>query len=181
MGLVDHLDHAVDVAEEEGVLGRRHVVVGVGVPAPRQVAGTPAVVGAAVVGLRHERLLRAVGYEDGDAARAAVDERGRDRPAQVDLIDHVVHRVVQEHGVEAPAEAHGAHVALLVLAAGVAPPRQVEHRFREVHQRQVEPGGEMRRVVPAAAAQLEDLAHRDRRGFEEHRREGGLLGVLLDR
>ena len=81
-------------------------------------------------------------------------ERGPQRLPQVVLGGHVVDGVVDQHGVEGPAQPHRAHVAL-VLAPGVEPPGDPEHAGGEVDQGQREPRLQVHGVVPAAAAQLE--------------------------
>jgi hypothetical protein len=74
-----------------------------------------------------ERLGDVVGDEQRDPAGAAVLERRREHPAEIVLGGHVRDRVVNEHGVERPAEPDRAHVALDVLALGVQPAAHVEH------------------------------------------------------
>jgi hypothetical protein len=49
-------------------------------------------------------------------------------------VGHVGDRVVDEHGVEAPAEPDRPHVPLDVLALGVELPADLEHAVRQVDQ-----------------------------------------------
>ncbi len=65
--------------------------------------------------------------------------------------------------------------------SGLSRRETVEHRVGEVDERHREARLEVQRVVAAAAAELEHLAHRDRCRVDDVRREGGLLGVLLRR
>ena len=126
-GLAEH-DRVVDLV---GRVGR------VGVDRPLEVperAPVDAVV-AAVRGARRERLTREVGHEDRDAARARVREGRADAVAEVALGRHVRDRVVDEDGVERPAEPERPHVSEHVLALGVELPAQREHLRREVGER----------------------------------------------
>jgi hypothetical protein len=76
-------------------------------------------------------------------------------------------RVVDEDGVERPAEANRAHVALDVLALGVEAAADGEHLRRPVDEREPEGALEVRRVVPAAAAELEDVLDRPGAGVDQ--------------
>jgi hypothetical protein len=62
---------------------------------------------------------------------------------------------MDEDDVERPAEAQRAHVPLEVLALGIERSREREHVWRHVAQRALEARLQMRRVVAAARAQLE--------------------------
>ena len=74
-------------------------------------------------GARRERLARAVGDEQRDAAGARVREGRPHAVAQVVLGRHVRDRVVHEHGVERPPEPERPHVAEDVLAVRIQRPR----------------------------------------------------------
>jgi len=129
MLLVDHAHRVVGVMEHKGELCDRPGVVGVGIPRPLEVAHSPTVgvVTAAVIGVRLEALGRAVGHQDGDTARSAVDEDGGDHLRELDLAGHVHHCVVDEDGVEAAPEPHRSHVALVVVALRVELPGHRQH------------------------------------------------------
>ena len=102
----------------------------------------------------------------------------RDRGGEVVLGRHVVDRVVHHDRVERAAEPHRAHVAHDVLALGVERPRDLEHLLRQVDEREREALLEVPGVVPAPAAELEQVV---RVGRQERPQELGLLGVVLRR
>ena len=134
-------------------------VVRVRVPGPLQVpqrAVRPVV--PAVVGGRLERLRHRVRDEQRHPAGAAVLERRREHRPEVLLGRHVRDRVVHEHRVERPPQPHRTHVALDVLALGVEPPAHRQHLRRAIDEREPEVGLQVRRVVPAARTELQDLA-----------------------
>jgi len=111
-----------------------------------------------VVGPRLEDLGRRVGRQDHDATGAHVRRGGLDRPPQVALAREVGDRVVGEHHVEHPPEAERPHVADEMLALRVQRPAEGEHLGRQVGQRALEAGLQVRGVVAAARAELEERA-----------------------
>jgi hypothetical protein len=91
---------------------------------------------------------------------------------------HVVDRVVDQDGVEHPAQPDRAHVPLLVRALGVEPLRDGQHPGGQVDQGQVQAVLQVHRDVAAATAEIEHLADLDGRGGEQPGQVGGLRRVL---
>ncbi len=110
----------------------------------------------AVVGSGDEGLARAVGYEERDTARARVRKGGAHARAQVVLAREVHHGVVHEDDVERAPEPERPHVTEHVLASGVERPAQREHLRREVGERAREALPQVRGVVAATRAELEE-------------------------
>ena len=146
--------------EQDDVVDRERRAAGVGRVRPLEVAQRTPVVAVvpAVVGSRLERLAGVVGDEDGHTSGSRVGERGLHAGAQVVLGRQVHHRVVDEHGVERPSEPERPHVAEDVLAVGVQLAREGQHLRRDVGQGAREVLLEVRRVVAAARAELEQRA-----------------------
>jgi hypothetical protein len=142
--------------------------------------GAVGAVVAAVLAALDEPLRDEVGDEQDGAAGAAVLDRGHDRRPQIVLGRQVRDRVVDEDGVEGPPQSDRAHVALGVLALRVQPPADGQHRRGEVDQRHPQVPLQVRGVVAAAAAELEDLLERAVDGLAHQPQVGrGLRGVLL--
>src|SRR5215469_15169433 len=121
VGVVGGGDCPVAGAQEEAVLALDPGVGGIGIPGPLQVAHAASVgmVVAAVVGSGFEGFAGVVGDDDCGACGLAVGEGRGERSEQVARCGHVADGVVDEHGVEGPAQPKGAHVALDVAALGV--------------------------------------------------------------
>jgi len=155
--VVDDPGLAARLVEDDGevdlVRGVRRIRIG----RPLDVAERAAVraVVAAMVCPRHERLTRAVGHEQGDAAGARVGERRRDAGRELVLRSEISDRVVDEDDVEAPPEPQRAHVAEDVVAFRVELAAQRQHLRREVRERAREVMLQVGGVVAAARAQLE--------------------------
>ena len=66
-----------------------------------------------------------------------MDERGLDGLPEIGLPGEVVHRVMDEHGVEDAAEPQRAHVAVHVLAVRVEAIAQDQHLRRSIGERDV--------------------------------------------
>ena len=143
--------------EHDRVVDLEARVARIGVGRPLEVPQRAAVgaVVAAVVCAGRERLARAVGDEERDAARPRVGEGRPEAGAQVVLGREVHDRVVHEDGVEGPAEPERPHVAEDVLAARVERAAEASicgERSESVHvNRSLQVGG----VVAAARAELQ--------------------------
>ena len=95
---------------------------------------------------------------------------------------HVHDRVMHEYGVEDAAQPHRAHVASQMLTLRIDRSAHLQHLRRQVDQRHLEVGPEMRCVVPAPGAQLEQRARRRRGGRQQVLAvDSGFLGVLARR
>ena len=103
------------------------------------------------------------------------------RRAKVVLRRDVGNRVVHEHGIEGAPEPQRPHVALDVLAFGVQRLAQREHLRREIGQRARELRLEVRRVVAAARAQLEERPGLGQLVLDQAAVARGLAGVVCGR
>ena len=124
-----------------------------------------------------ERLPDLVGHEHHEPARPQWTN-AVSTAAKIRLRGHVADRVVHKYRVEAAVEADRAHVALEVLALGVTGGPHREHLRREVDQREVELCLQVGRVVPAAAAELQDLPTWPITGTQEPDRVRSFLLVV---
>lgn len=106
----------------------------------------------------------------------------REGPPQVVLGEHVRNGVVDENSIEGAPEPDGAHVADVVVDAGVEPNRVGQHRFGEVDGGRVELAREVGQVVAPADSELEEVMAS---GPQLVAKGGapvlGLLGVVLGR
>ena len=178
MAVVDDAHVGSGLREEHDVVHDERRLAGCGRMRPLEVAERPPVVSVVptVIGARLERLARAVRHEEGDTARPRVCERRLHARPEIVLGRQVHDRVVHEDGVERPSEAERPHVAEHVLAAGVQLPAQREHLRREVGQRAREVGAQVRRVVAAARAELEQ-----RPGVGDLLEDRGAVALCLGR
>ena len=156
--VVDESGRLPGLVEDDGVVDLEGRFSGVRIRRPLEVAERAAVgaVMTAVVGPGDEGLARAVGYEERDTARPRVREGGAHARAQVVLGREVHHGVVHEDDVERAAEPERPHVTEHVLAVGVERPAQREHLRREVGERAREALPQVRGVVAATRAELEE-------------------------
>jgi hypothetical protein len=115
---------------------------------------------AAVIGRAVKILAHVIGREERRAARPAMDVCGLDRPPQIVDRRHVADGVVNEDAVEQARQADRAHVAFDVLALRVERAAHLQHAGRPIDQHHREPRFQVRGVVAAAAAQLEQRARR---------------------
>ena len=178
--VVDDPRRLARLAHDDRVVDLVRRVARVVVDRPLEVAQRAPVraVVAAVRGAGRERLAREVGHEQRHAARARVRESRADAVAEVALGRHVRDRVVDEDGVERPPEAQRAHVAEHVLALGIQLPAQRQHLRGEVGQRAREASLQVRGVVAAARAQLEQRL-RLRQGLEDQPLVTGCLDRVV--
>ena len=183
MRLRHHRHGAVRVAQRELVLSQDPVVAGIGIGGPLCEAGLTAgaIVAAARPGAGPERLGGVVRSEHCDPARPTVCVRGADDVREVGLAGHIVHRVVEQYGVELPAEPDRAHVPLQVFAPRVELPRYGEHVSRQVGERDRPVAPEVHGDMTAAAAKVKERAHGYRGGSEFALDRRGVAGILVRR
>jgi hypothetical protein len=183
MRLAHDLNGAVRIAQHELVLGLDPVVGRIRIPRPFGETGLAAgrVTAAATAAGRVERLRGVIGHEHRDAAGTAMRERRLDHLAEVAFAGHVVDGVMDEDRVEHPAQPDHPHVTLKVRALGVEFARHGQHLLGEVDERQVHPALQTRGDVAAATAQIQHLAHRNRRRTEHRGQVRGLFRVLPQR
>jgi hypothetical protein len=144
------------VTQEQRVLDLIRSVRRIGIPHPLDAPQRAAV----VVGLHEqrvvaERLADVVGREERRAAGPRVHEGRPGRRREVRSGRHVPDRVVDEHRIEDPPQAHRPHVARHVLALGVDLPAEREHRLGAVGERAPEALFEIQRVVSGTRAEFE--------------------------
>ena len=106
-----------------------------------------------------------------------MDVGGLDGLAQIVLGRQIHDRVVDEDRIELPAQPHCAHIALQVFTFRVERLADRQHIRREVDQGHAEMRLEVRRVVPATAAQLQQ---RRRRAFAGIKEDFAVFLCLLD-
>jgi hypothetical protein len=120
-----------------------------------------------------------IGREHQGAARPAGHERGLDHLPEIGLGRHVRDGIVHEHAVELATQPYRPHVALDVLALRVEGPAHGQHARHAVDERHREVRPQVRRVVAAAAAELEQRPRRRLAGIVQLTAvERGLFGVL---
>jgi hypothetical protein len=171
---------AIGLAQQVGVVDNVGGVGRIGIARPCQVPQRSRLaIMTAMIGRLAEVLAYEVRREERRATRSAVDERGVDCLAQIGFGRHVAHGVVDEDRVELSSEPHVPHVAVDVLAFRVQCAADGPHPLRWFHEHHLEAGLEMRGVVAAAAAELEDRARRPAGGGRERiRKECGFLLII---
>jgi len=134
---------------------------------------------AAVSRQGHEGFANNIGHDQRGATGLAVDECGRDGPAKFVLGGHVHDGVVNENRIEKPPEPQVSHVAGKMLALGIERAAEVEHSFRQIYQCRLKMRFEVRRVVAASGAKLEQRARwRRTRLDQELASEFRLFGIV---
>jgi hypothetical protein len=108
-----------------------------------------------------------VGHEHGDTALPTMLVRGAHRPPQINLGDHVIDGVMDEHSVEGSVETHRSHITLDVLAFRIQLAGDGQHLIGEIDKGHLELTLEMEGVVAAAAPKLENCSSRRVGGAEQ--------------